>query len=254
MAKFKRVAKGDPLEIPAAFYNGTADMLNRFGSGGQAFSIVPTSQRSNVLADWHNTSATDCRFGDVARIDAAILDGTDSDLIGQYLAKPAFEGNIDDTSDFENFGICLDLAEADKMVPIVVSGICVANINMGSTSHKFARPEAESRVLVSDVYGPVQILDQPTSTDEQRVWVRLGAPILPRSFVAQVTSTISARSGSTVGSGAIQPKYLSGTTISNWGSTVTAKNFAASSIAADTYVFAQQDEKGTIWVTAEDCG
>lgn len=66
-------------------------------------------------------------------------------------------------------------------------------------------------------------------------------------------SGVSARSGTTAGSGTVTLQYLSGTTITDGSETVTVYNWTDDAAAATTYVWVQQDTLGTWWITGEDC-
>lgn len=76
---------------------------------------------------------------------------------------------------------------------------------------------------------------------------------IPRHFLGITSGTISARSGTTVGTGTVQPKYMSGSTITSMGSTITAKSWVASTIATSTYVWVDRDDYGTYWINSAEC-
>ena len=72
-------------------------------------------------------------------------------------------------------------------------------------------------------------------------------------FIGKTTSTITARSGTTVGSGTFERYYLVGTTITATGETYTVYNFAASSIASGTYGAVMMDREGNLWIDSPEC-
>lgn len=76
-----------------------------------------------------------------------------------------------------------------------------------------------------------------------------------RPYVGLTDGTITARSGTTLGSGTVSLYHNSGTTLSDSGTNVTAYNFGANSIAVSTYVQVEQFAPNGDWfVTAVDCG
>ena len=82
---------------------------------------------------------------------------------------------------------------------------------------------------------------------------------VPGLYVAVVTTAITARSGTTPGTGKATLRYMPGaaTTISNYPSTadeVTVKNVAASSVAVGKYIVVAQEAASWQYVVIlEDC-
>jgi len=74
------------------------------------------------------------------------------------------------------------------------------------------------------------------------------------SFVAQNGgSTISARSGTTAGSGTVTIFRLVGTTLTTTSRTLTVYNMTDNTVAANAYIQCKFDMFGTAWVDVEDC-
>jgi hypothetical protein len=82
---------------------------------------------------------------------------------------------------------------------------------------------------------------------------------VPGLYIAVVETTITARSGTTPGTGTASLRYMPGaaTTISNYPSTadvVTVKNVAASSVAVGKYIVVAQEAASWQYVVIlEDC-
>lgn len=75
-----------------------------------------------------------------------------------------------------------------------------------------------------------------------------------RGQVAYTTSSITARSGTTAGSGTATLQFLSSTTITTTGiPDVTAYSYSATAIASGKYCWVQQDTNGTWWVISVEC-
>ena len=66
-------------------------------------------------------------------------------------------------------------------------------------------------------------------------------------------SGITARSTTTAGTGTATLQYLNGDTITAESGTITVRNWAGSAVAADAYIFVQQDRRGVWWAVSEDC-
>ena len=75
-----------------------------------------------------------------------------------------------------------------------------------------------------------------------------------RQQLALTSSTITARSGTTAGSGTVTPQTFDGTSISGAGQDVTVYLFSASaSIASGKYCWIDQDAGGYWWIIAVEC-
>ncbi len=75
-------------------------------------------------------------------------------------------------------------------------------------------------------------------------------------FWAKTDGTISARSGTTLGTGSVFLLSVSGTTITVTGNSVNVVNYSSTTggIPTATYVFVQNDGFGNLSITAVDCG
>jgi hypothetical protein len=117
-------------------------------------------------------------------------------------------------------------------------------------------------VLAREING----LYVPEGTIVKALWQRgvSGAPssygewwiIAPTAFKNQLGYTsagISARSGTTPGSGTVQPKKLSSGSIANDGSTITVYSWAQNATQSSAYIYYAYDMYGTPWLIAEDC-
>ncbi len=75
-------------------------------------------------------------------------------------------------------------------------------------------------------------------------------------FLAKTNGTISARSGTALGTGSVFLTTISGSTITVTSNTQTVFNFSSTSggIATATYVWVEEDDAGNYFITAVDCG
>lgn len=74
--------------------------------------------------------------------------------------------------------------------------------------------------------------------------------------VCKTTSTITARSGTTVGSGTVDFYQRVGTTLTATGLSTTVYSYSSTTggVASGQYGWAQQDEVGDWWLISVDCG
>lgn len=70
---------------------------------------------------------------------------------------------------------------------------------------------------------------------------------------AVVTTAITARSGSTVGSGQVTLQTLAGSTLSNGATGISVSNNLVSALAGGKNCVVQQDAAGIYWLLAGDC-
>ncbi len=75
-------------------------------------------------------------------------------------------------------------------------------------------------------------------------------------FLAKTNGTITARSGTTLGTGSVFLTTISGSTITVTSETMTVSNFSSTTggIATATYVWVEEDSVGNFFITAVDCG
>lgn len=92
-------------------------------------------------------------------------------------------------------------------------------------------------------------------TSPKRVLAKWNTSPGGRPYIGLTDGTITARSGTTLGSGTVSLYHNSGTTLSDSTTNVTAYNFAENSIAGSTYVQVEQLAPNGDWfITAVDCG
>jgi hypothetical protein len=76
----------------------------------------------------------------------------------------------------------------------------------------------------------------------------------PNRFVAKTSGGITARSGTTPGTGSVQVYDFDGSALASDGSaTVTVYSFSGTAIDASKYCWIEQDPDGTWWITAVEC-
>jgi hypothetical protein len=199
---------GDPLfKLPtlrAAFVNDLVDLLawaklNGFGgrpSPAEAFS-TPTD-----IVKVRNLVGGDCELGDVVQLGDELLDDKDK----RY---PWFEGNAVDDPAERRWAILLQPIKTGDVGMAIVSGVCLVNVTVGSTSDTHGTPASASASLTSGTSGPIEILSPIGSTGPQLLWCRLGGgggggspEILPFKFTGDLAVGMTA--------GAIKGKIVSG--------------------------------------------
>jgi hypothetical protein len=94
----------------------------------------------------------------------------------------------------------------------------------------------------------------PIVKTKSGAWVVTTGGASSTSYLAYTTTQITARVGTTAGSGTVQPKKLNGTTIESTGSPRTVYSWTErGSGSSGTYVWIEVDQFGTHWWTGEDC-
>ena len=122
-----------------------------------------------------------------------------------------------------------------------VSGRGVAYVNVGAVWHRRARPTKAANVLVSSLFGPLEILRKPDGTGEKLCYVSIGHSD-NRGVFCKTTSAISAAvltSGRlTLGSGTAKIHDPYGTTAAQYSdstNSLTIYNMAGEAVATGGY-------------------
>lgn len=88
------------------------------------------------------------------------------------------------------------------------------------------------------------------SSENERVLV---VPMPRGSFIAEATSAITARSGSTPGSGTVKLQYNNGGTIADLVTGLTAKSWVTTALSSGDKLKCSFDPLGQLWVDNKDC-
>jgi hypothetical protein len=153
------------------------------------------------------------------------------------------------------FGVVRDALKQNAFGECQLIGACLARVDFTDTAHRFCRPKVgETYFETSGNAGPVLILAKPsTGTGVQEAIVDL-SPGRGMYLAKNGGSTIAARSGTTVSSGTVTLYYVSGTTLTSLGISVSAFNLSGTAVAADAWLnVAPEAGSGKWFVTWEDC-
>lgn len=139
-----------------------------------------------------------------------------------------------------------------------VSGRGVAYVNVGAVWHRRARPTKAADVMVSSLFGPLEILRKPAGTGEQLCYVSIGHSS-NRGMFGKATSLITAgtlTSGRiTLGSGDVMI-YDPYTTAGQYASSTheaTVYNMPGEVVAVNTYVALTHTDDWLPLVVIEPC-
>lgn len=250
-----RVSPGDDFRKSL-----TAPVLNRVLS---ATDIVHSEKFNSVFqaADYdfapsiarvrNDSGAAISQFG-VIGLGAPIITPTDN--LPEFKRQVTFIGAApDDVTHRGKVGVYLLPCGDGKIAPALVSGVVQCKVHINDVDHKFADVlDGSSVKLNSAAGGAAQILWQESGTGEKWAIVRLG-PSVSGGFVGKTTGTITARSGTTAGSGTFERYYLASGVLTATGEVYTVYNFAASSVASGKYGAVTIDRNGDIWLDSPEC-
>lgn len=150
-----------PSVWTATFAAGQAYKQQQLGTGGGSGRLVISPSIVRVK----NLTEANRRAGDVVSIGDSLLDELDPENLW-------FEGVDADTD--KSFGILTKGLADEEIGPCQVSGVCIAYVNVTSTSHRFAKLKEGQYNLESAASGSVEILYKPSGTGELQCAVLLG--------------------------------------------------------------------------------
>lgn len=166
-----KVSPGQSLkEIPSAWWNDLDDMRSwwtqqqRLGGpfGGVADSLINPS-----VIKIKNSSGADLARGKTLEIGNLIV----TDKSNQFRW---FDGDTPSADDVP-FCVLANALPDEAIGPAFVSGVCVASVDVQSTSDTRATLVSSASDLDSDSAGPIRILNTLSTTGVQEVLVQLGS-------------------------------------------------------------------------------
>jgi hypothetical protein len=257
---FAKVQPGQPVTFSATAWNamlaaGRAEMERQFDRGTGTL----TTGRNAAIVRVRNDSGVDLDRHAVLGLDGPIFTPTDS--LDTFLQEVTFSGIEPVAESRGRFGILMEPAPIDRVVRAWVAGVCQVRVDLTDTAHAFAEIEAgETGMLVSGDTGSAELLwcesdggGYGYTTGQQWALVRLGA-VASVVQIARTTTSITARSSATYGSGSAKIQSDSGTALVDDGTTVTVKNMTDKTIASGAYVMIVRS-LGKWWVAAVgSCG
>jgi hypothetical protein len=161
----EHVSQGSPLEFKAEAYNAMADAANHHKSrtgtaGGRSHSINP------CVVQVKNDTGEDLGMGAVVELSEAAIDELD----------PHHLWFIGDTPDLTRVpAILLEPLKEGEIGPAQIAGVCLAKINVTSTSHKYGKFTSGQTSIESATAGPLKILVPPTAVEEKLLPVLINA-------------------------------------------------------------------------------
>lgn len=171
---FRRVTAGEPFRPLAPTWNAMLDAAqahqqNKRTGGAPAGSFF---RASDIIAVLNDSGADVGAFGILGIDGVACAPGTD---LQEFVNRPILRG-VTPTSDHTGkFIVALDGIAAGQVGLAVAAGVCVAKVEMQSSSHKCADVYANDKTkLKSAVEGSVQILYVESGTGTKWAIVRLG--------------------------------------------------------------------------------
>ncbi len=175
MDRFRRVSNGtDASKSPArsaAWLNAvsqTAEHFQQQVANGQAG--AGDSTRHGLVNPVKVKNLTDANRvrGDVVQIGDYLLTPFDP-------RNPWFQGTVYDAAEPRPIAIIVKAAEEDDIVEVAITGVCVARVDVQSTSDRYAAPEDGQTVLKSSsTAGAIEILSPLTTTGVQEAFVLIG--------------------------------------------------------------------------------
>lgn len=187
MATSDKRAPGDMFAPPGA------DMWNAMVGAGEAFLESqlstqpggPIAGRSTDILLIKNGSGGDRSRGDVMGAFSKTLETLEPSDIRLTGAAPTSEGFV---------GVLIEPLPSGDIGRVQLSGVCLAKVNIGSTSHKYAYASPGSYVLTSGSSGSIQLIWTPGTTGVQECVVRLGSePGTLRMMQFKLTGNWSSR-------------------------------------------------------------
>ena len=177
-----RVAPGDPLEIKAATWNVVEGVVAERLGGASGPALTDLRPACVVWA--RNGTGADRVAGDVLKLGASEVSVANAPRAVNV--SPLFTGSTPGAA-ADAVGVLLDDVPAGTVGRAAVQGVCLAKVNVTSTSHKYAAPTASQVYLTSsNTFGPVALLGTPGSTGTQ-VFPCLVGWLPPTSLVTVLT-------------------------------------------------------------------
>jgi hypothetical protein len=137
-----------------------------------------------------------------------------------------------------------------------VSGVCLARVNVGNASHTHAKLAVSAYELASAMAGPARIIYKPSGTGIKECIVKIDDTFGGYVGYLGYGDTITARSGTTPGSGTVTLyKRDPGTgLLTSLGVTVTVYNTSLQTpSSSEIYIQLKVDPFGDFWWDVDDC-
>lgn len=175
MSRFRRVSNGTPsAQSPArsaswlnAVSQSTEHFLQQVANGKASGSSATAHGLVNPVKVRNLTDADRLR-GDVVQIGDYLLTPFDP-------RNPWFQGTVYDAAETRPIAILVKAAKEDEIVEVAITGLCVARVDVQSTSDRYAAPEDGQVALKSTTSpGAIEIISPLTTTGVQEAFVLIG--------------------------------------------------------------------------------
>lgn len=172
----RKVKPGEPVRLPAAAWNATADAARAERDrqrGRGAVGSEPSRLDAFVGKVLNNTGAGLLR-GSVLGLDAPLI--LPADNLEGFLRERAFRGVAPTTAHRERFAVLAEPAAPGAIAKAWYAGVYQVRVNVVDEGHSCAEAKAgDTNALVSTAMGPVQILWREGGTGVQWAVVRRAA-------------------------------------------------------------------------------
>lgn len=252
MSYLQRVKPGD-RHIDARTFNSLIDgRLEQLR--GRTRDLPPPKAAPFFEIPLYNDSGANCDQFHILGLanDALILP---SNNLPEFKSRLALKGTTPANPDHRGrFAVCLAPIAAGAIGRAAIAGLLPVQVNVVDTDDEFADIKASDRTqLQSGPFG-ARLLYKPASTGTQWCYVFIGPKPASGGVAFTDGSGITARSGSTPGSGTVTLyKRNSSGALTSRGYTATCYNAVDVAVGASRYIQYKIDDQGDLWVDVENC-
>lgn len=230
--KYRKVSRGDPFRFPAMFYNDLVDVVSR--PVNQQPGLASQFMSGTVVVPVKNISGSDRSRWDCMSLGELRTTWTDA-------GTEAHIFDVDTANANKDAAILQQPIADGKLGRAAIFGYTPARLAQATdASHRWGTPAAASHNLTVSDSGPIKILSAPSTTDPSLRPVLLGFGSTSEAeaeiHIARASSTITARSGDTAGSGTANLVSISGAALTESANEETIYNLAPHALPDDIYL------------------
>jgi hypothetical protein len=165
---YEKVTPGQRIKATpfsrATFMNDTVDLVNAFNEGRLTGGRRPTAgSGSRVVVEVRNSTGADRVRGEVVQLVGHLLTDVSAD-------HPWFDAELCADAVLHRIAILTQALKEDEIGPAQMLGVCLARVDVTSTSHTHAMPVDGESELASSFTGPLELLMVPEETGVQDLW------------------------------------------------------------------------------------
>lgn len=262
---FRQVNPGDPVEFTAVAWNAMLDAArsSQYHVGG---SSAPIPSRQATVVNVANGTGSDLARNSVVGLDGPIFRPDQSE--DAFLREVTFRALTPADADHKRrYAVLLDAIPIDQVGRAYVSGVCQVKVDVQDPTHEYAIIiDGDLTMLKSSRHGHAQILWTEADGayygyDTGVMWaiVRLGSTTTCFA-IGKAAGDISARSGSTFGTGSVELYRSDAEAVDGPLETIDVLNASAtimqpygSGIEDGTWVSVAWDADDNAWVAPLEC-